>query len=64
MHDIYNFVSGPLVWIAFILFIGGSLYQLISRAILASKKDQAVYSYMSLFLHCDPFCTGLFPLAV
>ncbi len=49
MHDIYNFVSGPLVWIAFILFIGGSLYQLISRAILASKKDQAVYSYMSLF---------------
>ena len=49
MHDIYNFVSGPLVWIAFILFIGGSLYQLISRAILARKKDQAVYSYMSLF---------------
>jgi nitrate reductase gamma subunit len=49
MHDIYIFVSGPLVWIAFILFVGGSLYQLISRAILASKKDQVVYSYMSPF---------------
>jgi len=46
MHDIYNFVRGPLVWIAFIIFIGGSLYRLISMALLAKKKDPLVYTYM------------------
>jgi len=24
----YEFVSGPLVWIAFIIFVGGSLYKI------------------------------------
>ena len=46
MHGIYNFVSGPLVWVSFILFIGGSLYRLISMAKLANEKDQTVYAYM------------------
>jgi nitrate reductase gamma subunit len=48
MHDIYNFVSGPLVWASFIIFITGSLYRLISMAVLAKKKDVFVYEYMSL----------------
>ncbi len=47
MHAIYNFVSGPLAWAAFILFFGGILYQLISRAVLAKKKDYPVYEYWS-----------------
>ena len=47
MHAIYNFVSGPLAWVAFILFFGGILYQLISRAVLAKKKDGPVYEYWS-----------------
>jgi len=46
MHDIYNFVRGPLAWIAFIIFIGGSIYRLISMALLAKKKDPLVYTYM------------------
>ena len=46
MYQIYNFVSGPLVWISFIIFIGGSIYKLISMAILAKKKDPLVYTYM------------------
>ena len=46
MHDIYNFVRGPLVWISFIIFIGGSIYRLISMALLAKKKDPLVYTYM------------------
>ncbi len=48
MNAIYNFVSGPLVWIAIVLFIGGSLYRLISMAVLAKKKDAVVYQYMDL----------------
>ena len=47
MHAIYNFVSGPLAWVAFIVFFGGILYQLISRALLAQKKDHYVYEYWS-----------------
>lgn len=48
MYDIYDFVSGPLVWISFIIFIAGSFYRLISMALLAKKKDIIVYEYMSL----------------
>jgi len=47
MHTLYNIVSGPLVWVAFIIFIGGSIYRLVSMALLAKKKDPMVYAYMS-----------------
>jgi len=45
MHTLYNLVSGPLVWAAFIIFIGGSLYRILSMALLARKKDGIVYEY-------------------
>jgi nitrate reductase gamma subunit len=48
MHSLYSFVSGPLVWVAFIIFFGGSLYRLVSMAMLAKKKDSAVYEYFNL----------------
>ena len=47
MHSLYNFVSGPLVWLAFIIFIGGCLYRLISLMVLVHKKEKFIYSYMS-----------------
>ena len=40
--SIYEFVRGPLVWIAFIGFIGGSLYKLVSLGLLA-KKEKTVF---------------------
>ncbi len=49
MHSIYNFVSGPLVWVSFILFIGGSLYKFVSMAMLARKRDAVVYEYMNAY---------------
>ncbi|MGD8671541.1 MAG: nitrate reductase, partial [Desulfobacterales bacterium] len=64
MHTLYNFVSGPLVWVAFILFIGGSLYRLISLMVLVHRKEKFIYSYMSLkyslrsiFRWSTPFAT-------
>jgi len=48
MHDMYRFVSGPLLWVTFFVFIGGSLYRLIAMALLAKKKDAVVFEYMSL----------------
>ena len=47
MYDIYNFVSGPLVWLAFIIFFGGCLYRLISLILLVNKKEKFIFSYMS-----------------
>ena len=43
----YEFARGPLVWIAFLVFILGSLYRIISIIIMA-KKDKVVYPYMDL----------------
>jgi nitrate reductase gamma subunit len=64
MHTLYNFVSGPLAWVAFILFIGGCLYRLISLLVLVHRKEKFIYSYMSLkyslrsiFRWSTPFAT-------
>jgi nitrate reductase gamma subunit len=43
----YEFARGPLVWIAFAVFILGGLYRVIWM-ILFSKKDKIVHPYMSL----------------
>jgi len=48
MHAIYDFVSGPLAWLAFIVFIGGSLYRLADMIRLVIKKERFIFSYMSL----------------
>ena len=47
MHSLYNFVSGPLVWLAFIILIGGCLYRLITLIVLVHRKEKFIYSYMS-----------------
>ena len=46
MHTIYAFVSGPGVWISFLIFLFGGLYRLISMVVLARKKDGVVFDYM------------------
>ena len=45
--SLYNFVRGPLVWIAFLVFIGGSIYRIREMVFLA-KTEKVVYPYMSL----------------
>ena len=46
-NSIYNFVSGPLVWLAFIIFIGGSIYRIWSLISLVNKKEKYIYTFMS-----------------
>lgn len=45
--SLYNFVRGPLVWIAFLVFIAGSIYR-IRWMVLLAKKEKVVFPYMSL----------------
>ncbi|MBI5590070.1 MAG: nitrate reductase [Deltaproteobacteria bacterium] len=47
MHDIYQFVSGPLAWLAFTVFIVGSLYRLFHMLVLVHQKEKFIFSYMS-----------------
>lgn len=47
MHSFYNFVSGPLAWIAFLLFIGGSLYRIATMLMMVAAKERFIFSYMS-----------------
>ncbi|MGD9731439.1 MAG: TmcC family electron transfer complex membrane anchor subunit [Desulfamplus sp.] len=46
MHSYYSFVTGPLAWAAFIIFIGGSIWRFNSLWQLAKKKDGVVFEYM------------------
>jgi nitrate reductase gamma subunit len=48
MHDLYSFVSGPMVWIAFAVFLGGLVWQFVSIYLLARRKDPMVIEYISL----------------
>jgi len=41
----YDFARGPLVWIAFLIFFGGSAYRIISTIMLA-RKDKVILPYM------------------
>ena len=46
MYGLYNFVTGPLVWASFAIFIIGSIYRLASMYALAKKKDAVSLAYM------------------
>ncbi|WP_027179717.1 TmcC family electron transfer complex membrane anchor subunit [Maridesulfovibrio bastinii] len=47
MNSIYAFVVGPLAWIAWGIFILGSIYRLTSMYSLAKKKDGSSLYYMN-----------------
>ena len=64
MQQLYNFVSGPLLWVAFSLFIGGSLYRIIRMFWMVQAKEKWIFSYMdwryslrSIFHWLTPFAT-------
>jgi len=59
----YEFVRGPLVWIAFIGFFGGLLYRFIMMAKLA-KKDKVVYATFDAKYGLRSLLHGVIPFSV
>ncbi|MBM4141756.1 MAG: respiratory nitrate reductase subunit gamma [Nitrospira sp.] len=59
---IYNLVRGPLVWVAFLIFFGGSLYK-IRTLILLAKNEKVVFPYMSLKYSLRSILHWLIPFA-
>ena len=47
MHDVYSFVTGPMAWLAFLIFIGGSLFKLGRMFYLVAQKERFIFTYMS-----------------
>jgi len=60
--SLYNFVRGPLVWIAFLVFIGGSIYR-IREMVLLAKKEKVVVPYMSLRFSLRSILHWIIPFA-
>jgi len=45
--DFYLFVEGPLLWIAFMVFIIGSILRAAMFLVVSTKKDQIIYQHFS-----------------
>lgn len=45
--SVYNLVRGPLVWVAFLVFIGGSAYR-VRQLIIMAKNEKVVVPFISL----------------
>ena len=43
----YEFVSGPLVWLSFGIFVVGMIYKTVSLVRLTQKKDRVVFNHFS-----------------
>ncbi len=46
--EIYSFLTGPFLWVAFLVFFCGSVYKIYTMFSLINKKERFIYSYMSL----------------
>jgi nitrate reductase gamma subunit len=57
----YEFVTGPLAWIAFGIFIIGMIYRIISVLRLTSKKDKVVFNHLSLGWSLNSIVRWLIP---
>ena len=47
MNRFYEVLTGPLLWITFIIFIGGMLVRLFFLFYLSRKKDHVIYNHTS-----------------
>lgn len=46
--EFYSFVAGPLLWIAFLTFIIGSLFKIAIFLFISRKSDRVIYQYFRL----------------
>ena len=45
MHGVYQFITGPLAWLAFVLFFGGCLYRVFNLLYTVNKTEKFIFSY-------------------
>ncbi len=47
MHTLYSYITGPVLWLSIILFVGVSFIRIISLLILTIKKERFIFSFLS-----------------
>ncbi len=47
MDGIYEFLTGPALWITFVIFLGGSIVRVASFFSLSREKDRVFYNHVS-----------------
>ncbi|RPJ22010.1 MAG: nitrate reductase [Desulfobacteraceae bacterium] len=62
--DLNLFAEGPLLWIAFLVFIVGTLIRVAQFIFVARKKDKPFYNYFSLKYILATLARWLLPLNV
>ncbi|MFZ0450151.1 MAG: hypothetical protein WAL98_13010 [Desulfatiglandaceae bacterium] len=60
--DFFSFVEGPLLWIAFLTFIIGSLLRALLILSLSRKRDKIIYKHFSWKYVLATFARWLLPL--
>lgn len=60
--SLYSFVRGPMVWIAFLVFIGGSVYK-IRELILLAKKEKIIVPFLNLKFSLRSILHWIIPFA-
>jgi len=60
--DFYSFVEGPLLWIAFLTFIIGSLLRACSFFLVSRKRDKIIYEHFSWKYVFATYARWLLPL--
>jgi nitrate reductase gamma subunit len=48
MYALYAFVRGPLLWVAFLLFLAGMTYRVVSLIHLSLERDRVVFNHFSM----------------
>jgi nitrate reductase gamma subunit len=62
MYDLYAFLSGPAVWIAFTIFFGGLLFRIAYLFGLSRERDRVFYNHMSAKWGFQSILRWLLPL--
>ncbi|MEF2146269.1 MAG: nitrate reductase [Desulfovibrionaceae bacterium] len=61
MHDIYNFVVGPLAWFGWAVFLLGSAYKLVYMYNKFQTKDKSSAAYMSWYFGLRSILAWMIP---
>lgn len=63
MYALYEFLTGPMVWLTFIIFFGGCAYRLYEIIKLTYEKERFIFSYLSLKHSLNSILHWLTPFA-
>ncbi len=63
MYTLYKIISGPLLWVTFFLFFGGSIFKMWQLYSLARRKENFIFSFFSLKYSLRSLAHWLTPFA-